>query len=130
MLLDIDVAQRQGYTVLTPHGEIDFATGPNLQEAITDRLLSGDVHLVVDLSDVEFIESTGLGALVGGRRRAKDVNGSLALVIADPEVLKVFSITGLDTVFTIDDTVESATATPVERGEGGWPTPQTDRRRR
>ena len=68
--LQIDVTRRDGYTVLSPHGEIDFATGPQLKDAITELLVAGDVNLVVDLLEVDFIESTGLGALIGGRRRA------------------------------------------------------------
>jgi anti-sigma B factor antagonist len=125
MHLQIDIARRGGYTVLSPAGEIDFATGPQLKDALTERLVAGDVHLVVDLLDVDFIESTGLGALIGGRRRAVALNGSLTLVCTEDQVLKVFRITGLDKVFAIYDTVEGATAEPVAPGDGGWPTPQT-----
>src|SRR4051794_41903054 len=71
MHLQIDVDHREGYTVLRPQGEIDFATGPRLKEAITERLVAGETHLVIDLSAVDFIESTGLGALIGGRRRGR-----------------------------------------------------------
>ena len=99
MHLQIDVTEHAGYTVLSPQGEIDFATGPQLKEAITERLVAGDVHLVVDLLAVDFIESTGLGALIGGRRRAQALNGSLTLVCTEAQVLKVFRITGLDKVF-------------------------------
>jgi anti-sigma B factor antagonist len=125
MHLQIDVDSRDGYTVLSPQGEIDFATGPELKEAITETLVAGNVHVVVDLLKVDFIESTGLGALIGGRRRAEALNGSLSLACSDDQVLKVFRITGLDKVFTITDSVEAATATPVPSGSGGWPTPQT-----
>jgi anti-sigma B factor antagonist len=119
MHLQIDVEHRDGYTVLSPQGEIDFATGPQLKDAITDALVSGEVHVVVDLLRVDFIESTGLGALIGGRRRALALNGSLTLVAQDQQVLKVFRITGLDTVFTIVDTVEAATGVPPAPGPGG-----------
>jgi anti-sigma B factor antagonist len=113
MHLEIDVAERDGYTVLSPHGEIDFATGPQLKEAVTDALVAGRVHLVVNLLGVEFIESTGLGALIGGRRRARALDGSLSLVCAESSVLKVFRVTGLDKVFEIHDSVEAATAKPL-----------------
>jgi anti-sigma B factor antagonist len=125
MQLDIDVAERDGYTVLSPHGEIDFATGPQLKEAITDALVAGKLHLVVDLLGVEFIESTGLGALIGGRRRARALDGSLSLVCAESSVLKVFRVTGLDRVFEIHDSVESATAKALPADGGGWPAPET-----
>lgn len=113
MHLQIDVTDRDGYTVLTPRGEIDYATGPQLKEAITDALVAGRVHLVIDMLGVEFIESTGLGALIGGRRRARALDGSLVLVCAESSVLKVLRVTGLDKVFEIHDSVEAATAKPL-----------------
>ena len=125
MHLQIDVTEHAGYTVLSPQGEIDFATGPQLKEAITERLVAGDVHLVVDLLAVDFIESTGLGALIGGRRRAQALNGSQTLVCTEAQVLKVFRITGLDKVFEIFESVEGATAEPLAPSDGGWPTPET-----
>lgn len=109
MQLQIDVTQRHGYTILSPQGEIDFATGPQLKDAITERLIAGDVNLVMDLQAVDFIESTGLGALIGGRRRAHALKGSLRLVCTEEQLLKIFRITGLDKVFAIYDSVEQAT---------------------
>jgi anti-sigma B factor antagonist len=109
MHLQIDVTRTDGHTVVSPHGEIDFATGPQLKDAITELLVAGDVHLVIDLLDVDFIESTGLGALIGGRRRAHALKGSLVLVCTEQQMLKIFRITGLDKVFTIHDTVDAAT---------------------
>jgi anti-sigma B factor antagonist len=108
MHLQIDVTRRDGFTILSPQGEIDFATGPQLKEAITDLLVSGEVNLVVDLLGVDFIESTGLGALIGGRRRAHALQGSLVLVCTEDQMLKIFRITGLDKVFRIHETVDSA----------------------
>jgi anti-sigma B factor antagonist len=113
MHLQIDVVHRDGFTVLSPHGEIDFATGPRLKESITETLVAGQVHLVVDLLAVDFLESTGLGALIGGRRRAEALNGSLRLVCGQDRLLEVFRITGLDKVFAIYGTVEDAVAPQV-----------------
>ena len=110
MQLQIDVTRRGGYTVVSPQGEIDFATGPQLKEALTELLVNGEVNLVVDLLAVDFIESTGLGALIGGRRRAHALRGSLTLVCAEDQMLKIFRITGLDKVFTIHGSIEAATA--------------------
>ena len=109
MHLHIDVTRVAGYTVVSPRGEIDFATGPQLKDAITELLVAGEVNLVIDLLAVDFIESTGLGALIGGRRRAHALKGSLVLACTEQQVLKIFRITGLDKVFTIHDTVEAAT---------------------
>jgi anti-sigma B factor antagonist len=113
MHLTIDVARRHGYTILSPQGEIDFATGPRLKEAISGALVAGDVHLVIDLLAVDFIESTGLGALIGGRRRAHALKGSLRLVCTEQQMLKIFRITGLDKVFAIYDSVDEATLQPA-----------------
>jgi anti-sigma B factor antagonist len=108
MHLQIDVTRRDGFTIVSPQGEIDFATGPQLKDAITELLMAGEVNLVVDLLKVDFIESTGLGALIGGRRRAHTLQGSLVLVCTEDQMLKIFRITGLDKVFQIHDTVEAA----------------------
>jgi anti-sigma B factor antagonist len=116
MHLQIDVTRREGFTILSPQGEIDFATGPQLKDAITELLVAGEVDLVVDLLAVDFIESTGLGALIGGRRRAHALKGSLVLVCTEDQMLKIFRITGLDKVFQIHDTVDAAvgsTSAPV-----------------
>jgi anti-sigma B factor antagonist len=113
MHLQIDVARRAGYTIVSPQGEIDFATGPQLKTAINKLLLDGEVHLVVDLLAVSFIESTGLGALIGGRRRAHALKGSLTLVCSEDQMLKIFRITGLDKVFTIHPDIDAAVAHPA-----------------
>ena len=113
MHLQIDVSHVAGHTVVSPQGEIDFATGPQLKDAITELLVNGDVNLVIDLLAVDFIESTGLGALIGGRRRAHALKGSLVLVCTEEQMLKIFRITGLDKVFSIHESVEAATAQPV-----------------
>jgi anti-sigma B factor antagonist len=112
MHLQVDTARRGDYAVMTPQGEIDFATGPQLKEALVAALLRGDVHLVVDLSKVDFIESTGLGALIGARRRAHTLRGSLSLVCTEEQMLKIFRITGLDKVFAIYDDLDAAVARP------------------
>jgi|1186.fasta_scaffold150087_2 anti-sigma B factor antagonist len=113
MHLKIDVTHRNGYAVLAPEGEVDVATSPDLKAAITSTLVEGGTHVVVDLLAVEFIDSTGLGALIGGRRRALAVNGSLSLVLGDDHLHKVFQVTGLDKVFTIFGSVEDAVTDPA-----------------
>lgn len=108
--LEIDVARHDGHTVLSPRGDIDVATADRLKEAVTEVLLAGDLDVVVDLTRVEFIDATGLGALVGGRRRALALNGSFAVVCAQSHLLTVFRVTGLDKVLAISRTVEEAKA--------------------
>jgi anti-sigma B factor antagonist len=113
MLLEIEASAQGGYTVVSPHGEIDLSTNHILKEAVGERLAAGEAHLVVDLSAPSFIDSTGLGALIGARRKAHDRHGSFAVVCAQATLLKLFRITGLDSVFEIHDTLEGALARPV-----------------
>jgi anti-sigma B factor antagonist len=113
MQLDIQVSSERGYVVVSPRGEIDLATNMRLREAIEAQLVSGSAHLVVDLSNVDFIDSTGLGALIGGRRKAHEAGGSFCLVTPQERFLKLFRITGLNTVFDVVDTREEALARPV-----------------
>lgn len=87
--------------VLGVMGEIDVHTAPRLRDSIASVLDGGDRDLVIDLQNVRFLDSTGLGVLVGALKRARNGGGSLALVCSRERVLKVFALTGLDRVFRI-----------------------------
>ncbi len=65
---------------------------------------------MVDLEGVDFLDSTGLGVLIGGLKRVRSHDGDLSLVCTEPRILKVFEITGLTKVFAIHDTVDAAVA--------------------
>ena len=94
--------------VLQVAGEVDAYTAPMLRERIRDLGAKDVVHLVADLSAVDFLDSTGLGALVGGLKRLREAGGSLALVITAPRILRLFQITGLTKVLAIHPTVAEA----------------------
>lgn len=100
------------HSVLEVGGEVDVYTAPRLRERLVELVEHGVHNIVVDLSRVEFLDSTGLGVLVGALKRLRAVNGTLGLVCAHERLLKIFRITALDRVFVLYDTVESATATP------------------
>ena len=89
-------------------GEIDVYTAPRLREEITDLVGGGAYRLVIDLEGVEFLDSTGLGVLVGGLKKVRAHDGSLRLVCTQERLLKIFRITGLSKVFAIYDSVEEA----------------------
>jgi len=93
---------------LVLRGEIDLATQGELRQRFTDLIVEGRVHLVVDLTEVDFIDSTGLGVLIGARRRVHVLRGSLSIVGAGEEVMRVFEITGLHRVFDISRASENA----------------------
>jgi len=97
-------------TVLEVGGEIDVYTAPKLREQLVDLVNSGSYHVVVDMERVEFLDSTGLGVLVGGLKRVRAHDGSLRLVCTQERILKIFRITGLTKVFPIHGSVEEAVA--------------------
>ena len=108
--LGLAVSTDASRTVVTVTGEIDLATQGQLRTTLNDLVVAGHVDLVQDLSGVDFVDSTGLGALIGTRRRVHAFHGSLALVIPNEAVMKVFTITGLEKVFDIHDTLDAALA--------------------
>ena len=110
MDLRLDVTERDGWAVLAVGGEVDVATAPRLRERLIELVNNGQHRIVVDLSDVEFLDSTGLGVLVGALKRVRSHEGDLALVCTEPRILKVFEITGLTKVFTMHLSVDEAVA--------------------
>src|SRR5580700_3470285 len=99
--------------VLQVTGEVDVYTAPMLREQMRDLAAKGAVHLIADLSRVDFLDSTGLGALVGGLKRLREAGGSLALVISTPRILRIFQVTGLTKVLAAQRSVaEAITADP------------------
>ncbi|HET9859124.1 MAG TPA: STAS domain-containing protein [Nocardioidaceae bacterium] len=101
MQLEIDVRPDAGRHIITPRGEIDLATQGQLKAVIEDLVVAGHVDLVLDLDQTTFLDSTGLGVLIGARRKAHAFKGSFAIVCSRRELLKLFRITSLDKVFTI-----------------------------
>lgn len=99
--------------VLQVTGEVDAYTAPMLREQIRELAAKGSVHLIADLGRVDFLDSTGLGALVGGLRRLRGASGSLALAISTPRILRIFQITGLTKALAVQASVADAiTADP------------------
>src|SRR2546423_3286844 len=97
-------------TVVRVGGEIDVYTAPKLREQLIDLVAAGNYHLVVDMENVDFLDSTGLGVLVGGLKRVRAHDGSLELVCSQERILKIFRITGLTKVFPIHSSVDEAMA--------------------
>ncbi len=108
MDLRLDVSERDGWAVLSVGGEVDVATAPRLREQLIELVNGGHHRIVVDLSEVEFLDSTGLGVLVGALKRVRTHDGDLALVCTESRILKVFEITGLTKVFAMHKSVDEA----------------------
>ncbi|CAA9266010.1 MAG: Anti-sigma factor antagonist BldG [uncultured Acidimicrobiales bacterium] len=111
MDLDIEVDDsRPPHVVVAVRGEVDIATAPKLREKLVELANQGAQQVVVDLDGVEFLDSTGLGVLIGGMKRLRGLDGDLTLVCTQPRILKVFEITGLNRAFIIHETVGAAVA--------------------
>lgn len=110
-LFDVESQSRDdGVGVVRLTGEVDMYTAPQLKESMLGLIDGGAAKVVIDLSGVTFIDSTALGVLIGGVRRLHAAGGAMALVVATRPVGRVLSITGLDRVFAIHDTLEDAVA--------------------
>ncbi len=110
MDLAIETSQLDGATVLSLTGEIDMRTAPLLRERLADLLAAGDQTVVVDLTAVEFLDSSALGTFVEAARTLDGTGGSLRLACPPPHVQKVFRITRLADVLPIYDGVVEAVA--------------------
>jgi anti-sigma B factor antagonist len=110
-----------GRTVIAVSGEIDVYTAPRLREMLIRLVDEEKYHLIVDMEGVEFLDSTGLGVLVGGLKRVRSHDGGIDLVCTQGRILRIFRITGLSKVFNIFDSVEEAVAShahPDSRADG------------
>ena len=116
MDFDVETSEQDGYSVLTLRGEIDVYTAPHLRQAIVDLVDGGARDLVIDMTMVEFLDSTGLGVLVEGLKRVKRHDGSLSIVATQDKILKIFDITGLNKAFPIHATVGDAVAAGASSG--------------
>jgi anti-sigma B factor antagonist len=108
MDLEVDVQEQGRWSVVALRGEIDVYTAPRLRQALIDLVEGGKTNILVDMSKVDFLDSTGLGVLVGGLKRVKAQDGSLEIVATQDKILKIFEITGLSKVFPIHDSVDAA----------------------
>jgi anti-sigma B factor antagonist len=98
------------WIVVEARGEIDLYTAPKLKAELAGLVDQDRVRIVVDLAGVEFLDSTGLGVLIGSLKRCRERGGEFGLAAPKETVQKVLSITGLDKVFPIHGTVGEATA--------------------
>jgi anti-sigma B factor antagonist len=85
MDLGLDVSERDGYTVLAVRGEVDVYTAPRFRERLIELVSEGKHRIIIDLEGVDFLDSTGLGVLVGGLKRLRSHDGDL---LPHPEGLR------------------------------------------
>jgi anti-sigma B factor antagonist len=111
--LSIHVHVVDGMQVFELTGSLDIATSPSVRAALVSASERGDHRLIVDLTNLEFLDSTGLGALIGAQRRAKEFGGEVRLIAKEGQILRLLRITGLLKVFGVYATLEAA----VQDGE-------------
>jgi anti-sigma B factor antagonist len=108
--LSIALARLDDRVIVSIAGEIDLDTAPTLREELLRVLSNGPLHLILDMAKVSFLDSSGLGVLVGTLRRARMLGGTVSIAAPIRQVLEVLEITGLDAVFPVHDTVDDAVA--------------------
>lgn len=119
--LEVSVGQEGGVSVVTAVGDVDVSNAAKLRDALDRVLANGESRLVVDLRGVSFMDSTGLGILVGRLKVVRARRGSMRLVCVAPRMLRVLAITGLDTVFPLHSSRSEALAalTPAGASDAG-----------
>jgi|TARA_Y100000310_G_scaffold239910_2_gene243687 anti-sigma B factor antagonist len=114
LLAEIRRSVRNQWVVLAMTGELDLGTSPMLRQAVVAEVADGHNHLVIDMSRVDFIDSAGLGSIIGALRRVRSHDGHLLLVCSQQQVRRAFEMCDLDRVFTFHVDVDSAVGTPVQ----------------
>jgi anti-sigma B factor antagonist len=108
--LNVSTASQGGHAVVTATGELDLYTAPRLQTALATLLRDRIDRIVVDMSGIEFCDSTGMNVLLAAMKRIKEQGGRLELAAPRPAVQRILQVTGLDTVFTVVDAVPALDA--------------------
>lgn len=108
--MDLSLSSRteEPFEIIEVGGEIDVMTAPRLREAVIDAVNRGRMRLIIDVERVDFLDSTGLGVLVGALKRVRADGGSLDIVCTHERILKIFEITGLDKVFGLHENIAQA----------------------
>ena len=104
----------EGAHIIRVRGEIHVSSAPQFAQRLSAAIDSGKTAMVLDMSGVEFIDSTGLSVLLNGLRLVTQMDGRMAIVCANPTVLRLFQITSLDETFDIFDNRAKAVAHVVQ----------------
>jgi anti-sigma B factor antagonist len=105
-MLDVQVDETETYTVCRPLGELDAYSVPSFREAIGKFV--GIPRLIIDLSEVPFMDSAGLGALIGGIRKARESDGEVVVACSRPTLTRLLHTTGFDRIVTVTDNLDAA----------------------
>lgn len=113
-MLEIEVNKDDDtYTLCRPVGELDAYTVAQFRDSLGE--LSSEPRLLIDLSAVPFMDSAGLGALIGGIRRAREAGGDVAVACSRPTLTRLLHTTGFDRIVPVTETLEDAASTLTEQ---------------
>jgi anti-sigma B factor antagonist len=107
-VLEIQLDESAGHVVCRPVGELDAYTVSSFRDAV--GRIPADTRLVIDLSEVVFIDSAGLGAIIGGIRRMRGGGGDVAVCCNRDALVKLLHTTGLDRIVSVVSSNEEAAA--------------------
>jgi anti-sigma B factor antagonist len=111
-VLDIQLENGDGFVICRPVGELDAFTVSQFRQSLAE--LASNPRILIDMSGVPFVDSAGLGALIGGIRRARELGGDVAVACNRPTLTRLLHTTGFDRIVTVTETVESAAAALLE----------------
>jgi len=106
----LDVSTRDGWQVVAVTGELELATAPRLRQQVVSLVGADAVKLVLDLTRVDFIDSVGLGVVVGALKRVRAGGGDLRVVAPQARVRALFAVTRLDEIIDVVDRLDDAVA--------------------
>ena len=113
MAIEFSIADRrvrEDAHVIAVRGEVDLFTAPEFKQRVMAPIAAGVEHVIVDLTETTFIDSSSLGVLIGANRRLKTRGGQLVVACDNEAIVKTFRITGLDGVFKLVPSLEQAVA--------------------
>ena len=105
-VLDIQLDEFMGFKVCRPVGELDAFTVSQFRQALAE--LASTPRLIIDMSSVPFVDSAGLGALIGGIRRAREAGGDVAVACSRPTLTRLLHTTGFDRIVPVTETLDAA----------------------
>jgi anti-sigma B factor antagonist len=101
-----------GFVICRPVGELDAFTVSQFRQSLAD--LASSERLIIDMSGIPFVDSAGLGALIGGIRRTRELGGDVAVACDRPTLVRLLRTTGFDRIVSVTETVEEAMASLVK----------------
>ena len=106
--MDFQELEADAFVTIVPRGKLNLVSAPPVKSRIDDLVRAGRARIVVDLGAVDFVDSSGLGALIGGLKSARQAGGDLRIAQAGPQVLAVLKLTNLDRILNPYETIEEA----------------------